>query len=107
MMINPERFARDTVQLLQTNPAAYRSFGVYWWPVKAILKHYHKRDELYLLGDHEDAAGADAVPRVGLQEMLRLALEEHQRNMLDHLLPQWVSTPAGDPYLIQDPDAEL
>lgn len=106
MSIDVERFARNCVQVLQQQPEFYRAFGIYWWPVKAILKHFHSRDELYLLGDYEDPVGAAAVPRVGLQEILRLALEEQERNVRDHLLPQWVQTQDG-PYFIFDEDAGL
>lgn len=106
MKINPEVFARNCVQMLQEDPKAYRSFGIYWWPVKAILKRFYSRDELSLLGNYEDPIGAEAVPRVGLQEMLMLAIEEHQSNQIDHINPQWVQLPDGAPYMIYDEDAD-
>jgi len=106
-MINPEVFARNCLQMLQQQPEYYRSFGIYWWPVKAILKHYYGRDQLYMLGDYEDPIGAAAAPRVGLQEMLGLALEEQEHNVRDCMLPEWVQTPDGVDYFIFDQDAGL
>lgn len=104
-MIKPDEFARNCVQILQQRPEYYRAFGIYWWPVKAILKHFHSKEELPMLGDYEDPIGSSLVPRVPLQEMLRLALEEQQRNVLDHMLPDQVQGPDGEPYRIFDEDA--
>jgi hypothetical protein len=51
--------ARDklmgVVQMLQDNPAAYLGFGVYWWPVKRMLKEHFGTDVLYMLGPNDDA----------------------------------------------------
>lgn len=105
MSIDVERFARNCVRMLQQQPERYLAFGVYWWTVKAVLKHFHTRDELYLLGDYIDPVGLDAVPKTGLQETLRLALEEQERNARDHMLPRWTQAPDGADYYIYDEDA--
>lgn len=100
-------FARNVVQMLQTDPRIYRSFGIFWWPVKRILKHYYTQENLYLLGDYEDADVAARVPDVGLQEMLQLAIAEHQ--MLRTFDPggNKALDPDGDEVMIFDQDAGM
>lgn len=102
-----EQTMRNVLDILQTDPARYRNFGIYWWPVKALLKRYYTRDHLYLLGDYEDPDGASRVPRVPLQEMLQRAFQEYAQNARFNLGRNIVSDAADEPYRIYDEDAGI
>lgn len=102
-----EQAMRNVLGTLQADPARYRNFGIYWWPVKALLKRYYSRDNLYLLGDYEDPDGAGRVPRVSLQEMLQRAFQEYAQNARYNLGRNTVSDAEGEPYRIYDEDAGI
>lgn len=103
--IAPDVFARNVLTLLQKSPARYKTFGIWWWPVKAILRHHYGPDTLYLLGRYEDRDGAARVPRLSLQDTLARAIEEHRRNSLEGRLDGRVTDTDGEPYLLYDEDA--
>lgn len=104
--IAPDVFAHSVLQLLQKKPERYKTFGIYWWVVKAVMRHYYSRDNLYLLGKYEDRDGASRVPKMTLQETLAHAIEEHRRNSQEGNLDGHVVDAAGEPYVLVDPDAE-
>ena len=97
---------RNVVQLLQTDPKVYRSFGCYWWGVKAILKrHGYTKDNLYLLGDYVDEEALSHLPAEPDEYLLAWALDEHRHNMTQNLGSADVYFPDdGEPYHLQDPD---
>lgn len=73
---------RNIVQMLQADPARYKTFGIYWWPVKALLRGAgYGPEQLYMLGRYQDPETARLVPKLDLQATLRRALEEHAQNM--------------------------
>ena len=96
---------QNILQLLQTDPANYKKFGVYWWPVKALLREYYTQDNLYLLGDYEDPDTASRVPDVGLKELLRLCFHEYQHNAAYGRNGGRVEDPDGEVVVIHDLDA--
>ncbi len=50
----PKAF-RNIVQQLQTDPVRYKLFGIYWWPIKKLLKGAgYGPDQLPMLGDYQD-----------------------------------------------------
>lgn len=103
-----EKAMRNVLQLLQTEPAAYKRFGIYWYPVKALLRRYYTQDNLYLLGNYEDADGASRVPKLPLAELLAAAFEEYSQNTaLADGQPGKVFDAEGEPYSIYDEDAGL
>lgn len=102
-----ESTLRTILALLQERPERYRCFGVYWWPVKALLKRYYTQDNLYLLGSYEDRDTAARVPRVGLQELIAMALEEYNQNARYNLGRATVVDTDGAPCTIYDEDVGL
>lgn len=102
-----ERTLRNILQMLQTEPARYRHFGVYWWPVKALLKHYYTTENLYLLGGYEDPDGVARLPDLGLEEMLGAAIEEYRANAMFNPGSARVVDPEGEAYTVYDEDAGL
>ena len=69
------------MQQLQQEPQRYKLFGIYWWPVKALLKRAgYGPDQLFLLGDYQDAAVAARVPKGSLEDTLTWAFEEYGQN---------------------------
>lgn len=96
---------KNILTVLQKKPAHYRTFGIYWWPVKAMLKRYYTTEHLYMLGDYEDPDGAARVPDVGVQRMLKLALEEQMMNATYGMGGNRVTDTEGEPYVIFDEDA--
>lgn len=57
----PDQIAANIRKLLDSQPSAYRDFGVYWYFIKAFLKRYYTADNLYLLGGFEQP---DVVARM-------------------------------------------
>ncbi len=93
----PKAF-RNIVQQLQTDPVRYKLFGIYWWPVKKLLKAAgYGPDQLPMLGDYQDDEIAALVPALPLEQMLRTAFEEFGFNAR---FPH----PNG---VVEDPDGEL
>lgn len=106
--IDPEGFARSVRALLAEDPRRYRLFGVYWYFVKALLKRYFTRDELYLLGSYEDPEIIAAMPPdvVTLPDLLAAAALEYRQNAAFNLARNAVEGDDGDTIILLDPDAE-
>jgi len=99
---------RNIVQVLQVNPRDYRKFGVWWWPVKALLRRAgYDRHQLYMLGTYQDPETAAMVPKAGLQATMRSALAEYVFNSTYPHSDGRVENAAGELVAIQDQDAEL
>ena len=98
---------RNIVVLLQADPLQYRCFGVYWWPIKALLKAAgYTREQLPMLGAYEDAAGAALVPKADLQTTMGAALEEYAMRVRYSLGSDECEIPNdGGTYVIRDDDA--
>lgn len=106
--INPKAFAASTLALLQQDPRRYRNFGVYWYFVKAVLKQFYTRDNLYLLGDHVDPTVAARMPdHGGLQATLAAAIAEYRENASFNLGRIEVTAPDGERFTLIDPDAQV
>lgn len=104
-VINQELLARNCLALLQQDPAIYRSFGYYWWPIKRLLKRYYNRDNLYLLGDYEDKEAAEKLSTMPEYQVLLAALVTHQDNRLHHMDSPYGHDLYGNPYTVVDQDA--
>lgn len=104
-VIDIQSAMRNVLQILQTDPANYKKFGIYWWPVKALLKQYYDQNNLYLLGDYEDPDTAVRVPDVGLKEILKLCFQEYQHNASYGRGSGRVEDPDGEIVIIFDEDA--
>ena len=99
---------RNITQILQTDPTKYTKFGVYWWAIKALLKGAgYGVENLYMLGRYNDPEQSEEVPRAGLQETLRQAIEEFQRNMAFPSSDGRVELPSGGWARVYDEDAHL
>jgi|SRR5690606_7537448 len=106
--INPKAFAGSTLALLQEDPRRYRNFGVYWYFVKALLKKYYTRENLYLLGDYEDPTVVERMPDHGsLQATLEAAIAEYRENASFNLGRIQVTAPDGERFTLIDPDAQV
>jgi len=106
-MIKRESFARNILQILQTKPQRYREFGVYWWLIKELLKEHYSKDDLYLLGNFTDTQIHERLPDVSEDELIHLAILEHQQNAAYNLGRNSVNDHEGEPYVIYDEDAGL
>lgn len=97
---------RNVLSQLQVEPRRYKLFGVYWWPVKALLKRSgYGPDQLGLLGAYQDPETAAMVPPAGLVETLRAAFLEYQANARYPRPDGRVENPDGELVSIIDPDA--
>lgn len=106
--IDLDRAFRNIVGELQAEPQRYKLFGVYWWPVKALLKrHGYGPDQLPMLGSYQDTDCAARVPKIGLEAMLRAAFEEYSFNAAFPHPGGMVEDPEGELVLILDADAGL
>lgn len=107
-MIDPRAFAESTLQLLQQDPRRYRNFGVWWYLVKGVLKHFYTQDNLHLLGDYNDPGVIDRMPPVdSLQEALAAAVEEYRQNATFNLGRNELEAPDGEVFILADTDAGL
>lgn len=99
---------RNTVAQLQQDPGRYKWFGVWWWPVKAMLKRAgYGPDQLYMLGGYEDAEVAAMVPPAGVEATLRAAFEEYGQNARYPHPDGRAENPDGELVTIWDQDAGL
>lgn len=97
---------RNIVQVLQTDPRTYRSFGAYWWAVKAILKrHGYTTDQFYGLGDCTDQEALRHIEPGPDELVLARALDFHQYHTMFYLNdPVSYFPDSGEPYQLFDPD---
>lgn len=102
---------RNIVGTLQENPAHYRRFGVWWWPVKLALHVTGHGPEVPGLStlppgrapyfDEEQVA---MVPKAGVQETLAAAFEEYGQNARFGRPNGQVEAPDGEVVTVYDPD---
>jgi len=105
-MIDPKQLAASTLQLLQDDPRRYRNYGVYWYLVKALLKHYYTRDNLFLLGDYVDPTVTARMPEhADLQEALAAAVETCRVNACYARGSAELTDPEGETFTLVDEDA--
>lgn len=105
--VDRQQLAGSILQLLQTDPSKYRTFGPYWPLVKALLLKHYTRDNLFLLGPHVDREAASHMPpHVSLDDALRAAVEFH-RNCAAYGLGtnEFTDEATGDTWKLVDPDA--
>lgn len=106
-MIDPKQLAASTLQLLQADPAKYVNFGVYWYLIKALLKRFYTRDNLFLLGDYVDSSVTDRMPaHADLSEALAAAVAEYQQNASFNLGSNVVTDADGEAFTLIDTDVD-
>lgn len=96
---------RNILHVLQEQPAAYRRFGVYWWPIKAMLRSRYTQDNLYLLGEYVDEGQAETLGDLGLADTLTQALALFSTNSRLADDRPWAQTGEGEPVAVWDEDA--
>jgi len=106
MTIDHTAALRNVLQQLQAEPKRYKLFGIYWWPVKALLKRAgYGPDQLYMLGSYQDADTAAMVPKLGLQDTMELAFAEYGDNAAFPHSDGMVENTDGEMVLVIDEDA--
>lgn len=106
-MIALKTLAASILELLQSDPARYRSFGPYWPLVKHTMKCFYGPDNLALLGPHvvRDAA-AHMPPHSSLEEAMAAAIEFYNNHQAYGMGGnQFVDEETGDTWMLADPDA--
>lgn len=105
--VHAPTLAASVLQLLQTDPARYRSFGPYWPLVKALLLKHYTRDNLFLLGPTVDADAASHMPpHANLDEALQAAIEFYNAHQCYGLGGnEFTDDATGDTWTLIDPDA--
>ena len=99
---------RNIVRDLQFTPLRYRWFGMWWWPIKAMMIRASLRPLLgSVLGPSMDPAAIAKLP-AGITPGLILAagLAHYQFCARFDATPRWADTPDGDRIAIYDPDVE-
>lgn len=105
-MIDPKQLAESTLMLLQTDPRNYRNFGCYWYLIKALMKQFYTRDNLYMLGDYVDPTVTARMPEPAtLDEALEAAIETYRSNAAYGMGTNEFSDPEGETFILTDPDA--
>lgn len=107
--MNPKNLAASVLQLLQEDHRRYRAFGVYWYLIKGLLKHYYSRDNLSILGDFTDQSVIDRMPQhESLEAALTAAVEEFNQNVSFAMGSNQVPDPTGGGvFTLLDQDAGL
>jgi hypothetical protein len=76
-----EERLRTITHILQTDPGAYRAFGIYWWTLKRWLAQYHDQATLYFLAGRttDDPPCRHHVERLfdTPDELLRAAVQHY------------------------------
>ena len=104
--MNPRLLAENVLFLLQQDPSRYVSFGPYWYTIKALLKQFYTRDNLFLLGDHVDADVVKAQPVHGsADEVLYAAVEWYRNHQAYGFGRREFETDDGEVVQLMDPDA--
>ena len=99
---------RNCMLLLQQKPKNYKLFGIYWWPVKALLKRAgYTTAQAYMLGDYFDPEVAEMVPKAGVIPTLEAAFREYGFNARFPHADNKVENPDGELVTIFDSDAGL
>lgn len=99
---------RAIVRDLQVNPTRYRWFGVWWWPIKAMLIRAGHQPLLgALLGPALDPTAIATLPAdLSPGRVLAAGLRDYQWHARFDRTPSWVDAPNGDRVAIYDPDVE-
>lgn len=106
--MDPKQMADSTLQILQADPSKYVNFGMYWYLVKAVMKRFYTKDNLYLLGEFADVDVVDRMPEhANLDEALVAAAEEYQQNAMFNLGSNVVTDADGEAFTLIDQDAGL
>lgn len=102
--MNIKSALRNVLLILQQDPLAYRKFGVYWWPIKALLKQAgYTRDNLYILGDYMEPGAEALIESASVEQTLRAAFEEYNQSHATGILES--ETKDGETYRCHDLDA--
>jgi hypothetical protein len=106
--IDTPRLFRTILQDLQARPEHYKRFGIWWWPIKALLKRAgYGPDQLYMLGTYQDPVTAAMVPRLDLEGTLRAAMDEYRQNAIFPHSDGRVENADGELVDVTDCDASL
>jgi hypothetical protein len=106
--IDVPRLFRTIIQDLQARPENYKRFGIYWWPIKALLcRAGYGPDQLYMLGTYQDPTTAAMVPAMDLAATLRAAMDEYRQNACYPHPDGRVENPNGELVELLDSDASL
>lgn len=102
---------RNIVAELQANPANYRRFGVWWWPVKLALHVTGMGPQVPGLSTlrpgqepYMDTEQAAMVTQRGVQDTLAAAFEEYGHNARFGRPNGQVEAPDGEVVTVYDPD---
>ncbi|MDU7524751.1 MAG: hypothetical protein E7K72_25840 [Roseomonas mucosa] len=99
---------RNILLLLQADPTRYQRFGIYWWPMKALLKAAgYGPENLSLLGSYMDPETAAMVPPGDLRATMTAALEEFGQNSRYPRPMGMVENADGELVTIRDEDAPI
>ncbi len=105
--IDPQTFLQSVLHLLQQDPGKWWRLGIYWWPVKLLLKRAgYTKDNLYLLGSYVDPETAEMVGPGGLKDVLTRAKDELNFNLMHpHSVPGQVENETGELVIMVDADS--
>lgn len=107
-MIDVQQAFRNVMQLLQQQPRRYKLFGIYWWPIKTMLRDAgYGPDQLYMLGEYQDPGTAALVPPMPMMETLAAACREYAHNARYGRPGGVVEDPDGEMVTIYDEDAGI
>nr|CAB4128749.1 hypothetical protein UFOVP114_71 [uncultured Caudovirales phage] len=99
--------ARNVVTLLQSDPLAYRRFGVWWYHVKKQLKRHGFDDKMLAhLGNYTDAAATAHYKGLSEQDLDDQAFDAQAAQQFEGASSGWGFSPDGEQYHLLDEDVE-
>jgi len=106
--VDPKTFAESVRALLTEDPRRYRNFGQWWFFVKALLRRFYDRHNLYFLAGHYEDPTVNARLPGGMDahEMMAAASAEYAENASLNLGRNEVVDDEGEFFIILDPDVE-
>ena len=107
-IIPPDQLAANIRTMLDNDVKYYRNFGVYWYFVKAFMKKYYTKDNLYLLGDYEQPEVVARMPAYdSFEDAMHDALMFARENHINNMGSATSIAPDDDPVTLFDEDAGI
>lgn len=107
-MLPPDQIAANIRKILDNDIKAYRNFGVYWYFVKSFLKKYYTKDELYFLGDFEQADVVARMPEYdNFEDAMHDALLISRANWENNMGSATSIAPDDEPVTLFDEDVGI
>lgn len=107
-MLPPDQIAKNIRKVLDNDIRYYRTFGVYWYFVKAFLKKYYDQAQMPILGNFEQAEVVARMPEyANFEDAMHDALLYSRKNYENNMGSATSTAPDGEDVTLFDEDVGL